>query len=373
MTRETISMRQAISIIIIFITGSSAIMDAGGQTGQDSWISLLIAAVWAVPVVLIYGRIMRLYPEKDIFEIIETLFGKVGGKLFIVLLCWYAIHLCALVMRDFSEFTQIDLMPETPQLPIIALILLVSAYLAKSGIESLGKWSIVVLLILVFVIILTIIFSLNKMDFSNIQPIFEHDIGTIASGSFSLLTFPFAETVLFLGVAGSIKKTDNPNKIYIIGILMGAAVLLLVMLRNLELLGPAMVKAVYFPSYFAARIINIGDFLSRIEGSISMNFILGGITKTTLCLLVASKGASALFGIKDYKRMVMPIGLLALALCAILYKSTMEMFDFVNIYQYYALPFQIVIPVIVWIVAEIKTRKTKKSSAKIPRKAAART
>jgi hypothetical protein len=34
-------------------------------------------------------------------------------------------------------------------------------------------------------------------------------------------------------------------------------------------------------------------------------------------------------------------------------------FNFLKIYQYYATPFQVIIPLIVWIAAEIKTHKMK--------------
>jgi spore germination protein KB len=53
----------------------------------------------------------------------------------------------------------------------------------------------------------------------------------------------------------------------------------------------------------------------------------------------------------------MPAGLLMLAFCAVIFKSTMEMFDFVKFYEYYALPFQLLIPLIIWITAEIRTKR----------------
>jgi spore germination protein KB len=122
-------------------------------------------------------------------------------------------------------------------------------------------------------------------------------------------------------------------------------------------------KIEYCPSDIAARIINIGDFLTRIEGSISMNFIMAGITKITVCLLVAAKGMAHLFGISNYRKILIPVALLALALSAILYETAMEMFAFLEAYQYYALLFQIIIPVIVWMFAEIKVRRQKKLAA----------
>jgi spore germination protein KB len=51
--------------------------------------------------------------------------------------------------------------------------------------------------------------------------------------------------------------------------------------------------------------------------------------------------------------------MLAMGLCAILFKSTMEMFAFAAYYPYYAIPFQILIPLVVWIGGEIHVKRNK--------------
>jgi spore germination protein KB len=96
-----------------------------------------------------YARIIRLFPGKDLFEILEILFGAIGGKILIALFTWYPIHLGALVLRNFSEFTQISAMPETPQLPMMILMVLTTIYLARHNMKGVGKWSTVALFFIV--------------------------------------------------------------------------------------------------------------------------------------------------------------------------------------------------------------------------------
>lgn len=362
MLNETLTFRQAIYLMIMFIFGSSIVMGVSTEIKQDAWISLLLSLVIVIPNVIIYARILKLFPQMDIFDITQQLFGKIISKIIIVLFSSYALHLASIVLRNFSEFIEIVAMPETPQLPIMLVMVLVTAYMAKVGVEALGKWAVFTFFIVVTVVILTVIFSVNVMEFTNIMPIANHKFSDIAKSAFSLFTFPFVETVLFMAILNSIKKTDSPYKIYIFSILISTMILLLVILRNLFVLGVPMTMSHYFPSFVTARIINIGDFISRIESSISLNLILTGITKITVCLLVATKGFSKLFNIPNYRKLLMPITLLVLALCPIIYKNTMEMFDFIKVYQYYSMPFQIVIPLLIWITAEIKVRKNKSAN-----------
>lgn len=362
MQKEMISRRQGFCIIAIFIWGSSVVMGGSSDAGEDSWLSLLLAFAYTVPVLLIYGRIMRLYPEKNIFEVLELVFGRIVGSVVIALISWYALHLCSIVLCNFSQFIEIVAMPETPQLPLIIVMLSITTYLSMSGVETLGRWAFATIFIIVGVVILTIIMALNHMDFTNILPVMAHDFSKIANGSLKVFSFPFGETVMILGIADAVKKQISPYKLFINAAAFGALVLLFVILRNIELLGN-LTEIEYFPSYIAARLINIGDFITRIEGSISMNFIIAGITKITVCLLVAAKGIAHLLNISSYRRILIPVSMLALALSMMLYSSAMQMFGFMNVYPYYAMPFQVFIPVIAWLLGEIKIRRQKKLAA----------
>lgn len=359
MQKEMISSYQAICIIIFFIFGSSIVMGVSSDTAQDSWLALLLAVPMALPVLLVYARIIKLFPERDLFELIELLFGKIFGKAFILLITWYALHLCALVLRNFSEFVEISIMPETPQLPIMIMMILVVIYMAISGVETMGRWSVGMLPVIYLVVIVMTSLALPKMDFSNLLPVMEHDVKTIASASYKILTFPFGETVLFLCLADAVKRESSPYRIYGYAILISTFVLLVIIFRNTLLLGPEMLRAEYFPSYMAARIVNVGDFMARIEGSITMNFILAGIIKMTVCLIAAAKGMAHLFHLTSYRHIVFPMALLTVALCAIIYDNAMEMFDFLPVYQFYAIPFEIVIPLLIWLFAEKKAHRQK--------------
>ena len=362
MQKEMLSMWQAICMIILFLFGSSTVLGMGSEVGQDSWIALLIAGMFGSILVLVYARLIRLFPEKNFYDIAQIIFGKIIGKIIIALMTWYAIHLCALVLRNFSEFIQIVALEETPQLVIMLAMLIITGYMVVSGIETLGKWAMIAVVLVVMIVGGTIILSVKQVTLSNVLPMMTHDFSAMGSATLKLFTFPFAETVLFLTAADSIKKSDNPYKIYLYGICIGAAILMFALLRNIMILGSPMLEKSYFPSYTAVRIINIAELFSRIEMSIFYNFILAGIAKISICLFAAVKGIEALFHMKINWKIVFIVSVLILLVSRFQFQNVMEMMNFIDIYQYYALPFQIIIPVLVWIGAEIKTRKKRKSS-----------
>lgn len=368
MKKEAISMRQMIFIMILFIFGNSAIIGLNAHTGQDSWISLLMAVVFVLPLILMYGRIMKLYPEKNIFDIMQEVFKPVIGKILIILFVWYAVHLATLILSIFCNFIKMTSLTATPKVVIIATMVMTVVYVAVSSIQTMGRGTAAVLFIIFITLAITLFLSFGRLQhFQNLFPIANHSIKELSKGAWKVLTFPLAETVLFLGMADAVRqrKNESPYKAYLYGIVFGSLILLIIVLRNILLLGPDLMENSYFPSFKAARLVGIKNFLERIEGLITYNFIIAGVAKLAVCLIVAAKGTTKLFGLKNYKVLVVPLGLLIFALCPVSNASIIEVFEVLKPYQIYVILFQIIIPLIVWIGAEISVRKKSKEN-KIP-------
>jgi spore germination protein KB len=359
MNKEIISGKQAISILICFFLGSTLMVGASTRANQDSWIAVILAFIAALPILLVYARILKLYPGKNIYDIVLEVFGNFFGKLITLLYVLYSIHLGALVIRNFSEFVTVVAMPQTPQFIIIMFMALVVIYMIKSGIEVFGRWSQFVAPIIVITTIVVTILSIKEMNFSNIMPVFGDDIKQVPDSAFGMFAFPFAESVLFTTLFSSIKPQDNPYKIFIYSAAIGFVIIIIVTIRNILVLGIPLGSSLYFPSYAAIGIIAISDFFSRVEVLIAINLLMLVFVKICVCVFAATMGIAKIFNMKDNKPLSSAVVLLMITLALIIYKSTMEMFAWIDIYKYYAFPFQVILPLIILAGAEIKTRAKK--------------
>jgi spore germination protein KB len=356
---ETLSARQSKFLLASFVFGSTIILGVSTNSKQDAWIGLILSIIIAIPVVLMYARIIKLNQGESFFDISNKLFGKIIGTIINIIVTWYALHLGAMVLCNFEEYIKITTLLNTPAIIITALLLFVVVYIGRSPISTFGKWSTIVSLIIIFVVIVTTTLSITNMHVSHLFPIMEHRFSTILGDSFNNLFFPFAETVLFLCFGNFVKKDDNPYKIYLHSIIFVGIALIIILLRNTMVLGGELMTSVNFPSYATTRVIGIGKFFTRIEGVITINFIFTGITKMAVCLIAASKGISKIINVENYKDLVMPSSLIILMICTILYKNIIQMYDFVKVYSIYAIPFQILIPLAIWIASEIRNKKEK--------------
>jgi spore germination protein KB len=359
MNKEVIPSRQGIAIMVMFIIGTTLVLGSGSSAKQDIWLAVLLAIIITLPAILVYSRLLLLFPGKDLFDILKILLGGFVGKVIALFFVWDAFFLGALVIRNFAEFAKTAAMPETPQYVTTIFLGLLCIWAVKEGIEVIGRWNSFVLPILLFVIAITLILSIPGISFQNIRPVLYNGISPVLSGAFSIFAFPFAETVIFTMVfyAG---KRFNVLKVYISSLLIGGTIILFIFTRNYLVLGLEMYSTLYFPTYAAVSLISIGDFLQRIESTVAIVLMLAGFSKIGVCLYASVKGVAKILNLNDYRPLVVPIGLMMMNLSCFVYSSIMEMTYWAeNIYRYYEIPFQIIIPIILLIIAEIKVRVKK--------------
>jgi len=361
MNKEVISRKQGICITIMYLLGSILIVGTT-EAGKDSWLAVIIAAVAAIPVLFIYMRLMKLYPGKDFFEISTEVFGKIGGKILMILYIEYAIHLAALIVNNYSGFLNVSSLPETPMYFISILLVVLCIGAAKMGIEVIGRWAEIAVFFVLFSIIMLTILSAPYFDFSNIKPILYNGWKPVIGSSFSLITFPFAEVLVLVYILNSLKPGESIYKVVYSGLAVSSTILLMVFIRVILILGEPVTKMFYFPTQPSIGVIDIGDFIQRLDIFIPLINFLNDFIKTTICLIFASKGFAKLFNIRGYKKIIVPIGFTIFVFSLILYNSTMEANAWLKYYKYYAIPFQIVFPIIILVVAEIKNLISKKSA-----------
>jgi len=355
MIEEKISDREGITLSVLFVFGSSLVMGSGGQAKNDSWIAVLLAILFSAPVLFMYARILYRHPGKNLYEILEDIFGKYAGKLLSLVFIWFSFHLGSLVLRNFGEFINTVGLPETPAIVPIIVFSLICVLGVKAGIETLARCSsYFITLVMVFTAVI-FFFTIPKIDIENLRPVLSNGLKPVLIGAFAAFTFPFCELVIFMGVFDCLKTSKSSYTVYLKALLFGGLVICFISARNVMVLGVESLGNTYFPSYAAVSRVNIGNFIQRLEVVVAIVFILTGFMKISICLLAAAKGISRLTGIKDYRVLVTPVALLMVNFAYIIYDSIMEMFEWAeDIWPYYAFPFQVIFPFFIFAAVEIK-------------------
>ncbi|WZL72584.1 endospore germination permease [Clostridiaceae bacterium 35-E11] len=361
MPKEVISDKQGIALLTLFILGSSIVLGRGVEAQKDAWLAELIGIGFALLMVLIYARLLATFPRKDLFDIVEIVFGKIVGKMIGMLYIWFALHLGALVLRNFGEFIMNVALYKTPLAILILIIGFLCFWVVREGIEILGRWAEFFIGIVIFLTFLAIFLLIPKMHINYIQPILYHGMKPVMKGAFSVFAFPLAETILFTMCFSALKWQYSAYKVYIVGIFIGGLILMISTITTILVLGTEISATAYFPDYNVVRMIDMGDFLTRLEIIAAIVFMISGFIKASICLFTVSKGIAKVFGYTDYRFVVMPMALLMMNLSYLIYDNIVEMQKWAfEVWRYYAFPFQVILPVLMLVASEVKMRSRKR-------------
>ena len=366
MKNEVISERQGAIIIALFIIGSTSLLGTGSHAKQDAWIAIFIAMTWSTILFLMFSRILSLYPGKDLFDILQILMGKFLGKIVSILMIWFAFHLGTLILRNLSEFTNTMVFNETPVVVPMIFFCILIIWCLKAGIDVLGRWSEFFILVVILIILGISSLAIPQMSISRLKPILSNGVTPILKGALSAFTYPFGEVIIFTMVFSNITKIKNYKRTFIVGLLLGGGVIFIATLRNTLLLGNETMSRVYFPSIMAISLIQLGQLLERLEMLVLMVFLVCVFVKMSICVFAVCNGISKVFGFNDYKFTATPVVLLMLNFSFIVYKSNLEMTLFAfNIWPYYSFIFEVILPLVVFILAEISNRSTSSVKTKV--------
>ncbi|WBW99145.1 GerAB/ArcD/ProY family transporter [Oceanirhabdus sp. W0125-5] len=359
MKKEVISDRQGISLMVLFIIGTSIIYASGIKAKQDMWIAIILSLIAAFPLAMMYVRLHSLFPGKTLFDICELCFGKFTGKIITVLYVWFIFHTGVSVILNLNVFITTVSLFNTPPIVPLTCILLLCAWSVKEGIEVLGRWSSLFVIVLVTFIISTALFLVPQIKINNILPILNNGMNPVLKGAFGTYAFPFTQIIVFTVAFSNFETKKSPFNIYYKSMLIGGFLILLISLMNIMVLGIDAASRVYYPSHASALRVDIGELIQRVEIIISAGFVIGAFVKGSIYLLATCKGISKLFDCRDYRFIVIPVALLMISLSNYTYYGIMDYFYWIlELWTvYYALPFQMVAPVIIWIFAEIKHKR----------------
>jgi len=362
--KEIINQKQAIVLMVTFIMGSGTIVGTGDKSGQDIWIALLIAMAGASIIMAVYARIIKLFPGMDLFDLLDKLFGRILGKFIALIFTWYLFHVGLNLIRNTSEFIRIISLDATPQCVIALFTGVLIAYALRCGIEVIGRWVSIFFPVIIVISITLSVIAVDMYDFDRLKPVLYEGLKPVLSDAFGIFAHPFAETVVFLGIAGCFQKQSNPHKIFNIALLIGGLYMLMLAVRTIALMGPVNKSLQMFPPYITARIIKIGDFFQRIELINAVIIVTAVFTKVTVYMFSFAKGMSYLLKIDDYRTLSTPLVFFTAAYSIFLFDNALFMVKWaLNVFPYYAIPFEIIIPLLVWIAAEIKARNDKKTTS----------
>ena len=359
--KESVPDRQGITLVALFIVGNAMIYAMAWRAGRDLWLSFLLAVGLCFPLILLYARMHSLMHGQTFSEAMQNLFGKWPSRLTTLLYGLYAWRLGSYVVKDLTNFIQAVSLDETPQVVTALAFAILIVWAVKEGIEVLARWSSLMILVVSAVLVLTLLLAVAQVELEEFLPIMYDGFGPVLLGALQIMDFPFLETILLVGALGALTTKNSSYKVFLSGFFLAALFLMMIASFSLAVLGTEKYTTSYYPIFMATARIDVAQFLTRLELVVGVMFVVGGILKIAVCLLAACKGLAHALGFPDYRFLVTPVVLSIIPGAQWLVKSSIEIEkNATKVYSISDVLFQAVLPVLLWIVAEIRMSRRPK-------------
>jgi spore germination protein KB len=362
MKNYTIDSKQLFCMMVLFELGSALLFGLGADAKQDAWIAVLLGMLAGIIVFLVYTSLYKFSNNKSLITLLRAAFGRYIGWIIGWIYVIYFIYFASRVLRDFVDLLRLAAYDRTTFLTLAIGMVLCVMYASYKGIEVFARFTLItfflVLVSLAGIIILQ--FSSGNVQFQNLQPVLEDGMMPVLKAAFpALVVIPYGELIVFLMLFPYVQQSSKIRKIGVNSIILGGGILLLFTILNLSILGADVYSRSSFPLLTSVGLINIANFVQRIESILIFLMVLLGFVKIFLFAYGAILGTSELFQIRK-NALIYPITFLILLSSVIISSSFSEHIKegFTLAPTYFHLPMAIFIPVILLIVVWIKNKKT---------------
>lgn len=338
------------------LTVSPTIMEAK----QDAWISMAIGAFIAVALTFVATKLSLLYPRQTLVEYSQTILGKWLGKLIMIpyFAMWYSVT--AIILRQFTDFMVLNMLPRTPLLAIIIPMALIVAIAASGGPESIGRLSEIVGPFTLVMVILLAIFLVRESDHSAILPVYiDTGWSAILKGALPGATLLGESIVMMMLVSFMSQPGQAPSRA-MWGVTIAGLSLVLWTMIPLMAFGATLAANMWFPVYDAVRLVYVIEFIQNIEIFGIIVWFFSVFIKLSLFMFIASYGTAQWLGIKKWRHVLWIITFIVIIGAMIPRNIDQSSIEFPKTFGLkWMFPINIIaIPLILWIVGLVR-RKAK--------------
>lgn len=347
-----------IFLIIISVTVVHVTPLVIGLAGQDSWLSVAVAVVIDGYVAAILHFLGLKYPGKTLIQYSDDILGRIPGKLVAFLFIQFFLFVACFSLRAMGEFLN-TIMPETPLAVFIITGALVSAYVAKGGLEVLARMSEVIAPVYIIAILALLAMLVPEMDFSQLFPLFQQGAGPVIMGSL----LPASWFGVCIIMAMFMAYHHRPERTFVVkmtGVMLGATVLFLLITANMAVFGAEYAPTFNYPIFVLARQVSLADIVERVEIIWVAIWLFAGFITISSLHYVTALGTAQLLGLRDYRPLVLPLGTVLASFSHMIIPSAMfgALFT-LRTFPLYALSIEGGLTTLLFVVALVKMWATK--------------
>lgn len=348
------------SVVSTYWLTMPSITDA--VVGRDSWMTPIFSCVISILVVKVVLKLHELYPKQTPIEYMPQIIGRIPGKVLGFGFLLYLLHITSVISSEYTDLINAKYLPQTPSIAFLLPLLLLSGYMARQGIEVLGRFAFVTIFYWGFIFLIYFFLTIPDMNIRYLLPMFEDGFTPHLKGIF--LTHGWSSQAIFLSFmlpymnAGmKTKKLWSFVAVAYIAFDFVAAIIVP------KLIFGTILSDIAYPVFQATEYIKIADFFERIDLILMADWIILIFVKESFYVYMLSLGLAQLFHLSDYRPVVFPVCILILVISLWTQINFSEIVFFLQSdYPYYTIMYHEAVPLLLLLIAWVRRKMNNKTS-----------
>ena len=283
----------------IFGTGVNLLIKVAKE---DMWIATLIGiGIGFIPFYLFISLSAK-YPDKNIFEIIESICGKFISKFIIILITLFVATFTFLAYWSLTNLISSQYLYQTPQLFVYIIFAIPIIYILSKGLKVTLRSIIIIFFITAILYIVTFIGLVPQAKFSNILPILKDGIIPPIKASFGYIAYVITPLFFISTIpVNYYEDKKNYKKYMIISYIIYSITVFAIPFLVISVFGIELVDLYQYPEFQILRRISFGGFIERVESTLSIQWVLELFVLITIGMYFVKQGIYHILCIKNKK------------------------------------------------------------------------
>ena len=308
MTMERISTHQFMTLGAAVLMGTTFLPVASivtGIGGRDGWMSVLPAFALGIPYGLMVLSLLEQYPQKNLLQVSETLFGKWLGKIVGVIYILIMGYLGGLLLGQAGDIYETSIMPLTPISVFHFGGLLLVFYLVSSGIEVFARFSEIVFPLIVLALVLNLGLSIPRIEQGELMPILSEGLKPLIWAGIKVVPFSLTYILFLAGLVAFLptgkQELDQLKKGLWRAVLLVGIFDMLVVIMQILVFGPAETIRLVYGLLVLGKMVEVSRTVAGVE-SIFLGVWLGALViKISASFFAVTWGLATVFNLKGIK------------------------------------------------------------------------
>lgn len=275
------------------------------EAKQDLWMSILVAGGIALLVTFLATNTTLLYPGQDLIQLCQTILGSWLGKavMIVYLVQWYTI--LPIVLRQFNDVIHVMILPTTPSLAIMLIMVALIVYATYSGgIETVARCSEILGPIVILMVILTLVASVNNFHLDNLLPLFVDSGATaILKGSLPPASY-LGHSVEYMMLASFLHKPEKGAPFAFSAVILASLTVWIAMTLAVATLGVDLTPSLWYPFFEMSRKISLFGFVENLDPLPIVIWVASVFVKLAVYMFITSYGTAQFLKIKNWRMMI---------------------------------------------------------------------